>query len=156
MKAAMMSGSNMGSFGMMGLMSALMGNLNMQSPVGHLNHTSSKIVRKTNSQEPEIGRTDNEVVQEKVDTHIKSSQEKSPDDLQNSDNTKETMKHGSDNTKETKKHGQLPGSDMLTSLMNGTETGQGDVVMFSMLKDICSKVSTERATVKATDRLVVS
>jgi hypothetical protein len=36
MKAAMMSGSNMGSFGMMGLMSALMGNLNMQSRVGHL------------------------------------------------------------------------------------------------------------------------
>jgi hypothetical protein len=77
----MMSGSNMGSFGMMGLMSALMGNLNMQSHVGHLDHTSSKIVNKTNSQEPEISRTDDKVVQEKFDTHIKSSQEKSPDDL---------------------------------------------------------------------------
>jgi hypothetical protein len=147
MKAAMMSGSNMGSFGMMGLMSALMGNLNMQSRVGHLDHTSSKIVNKTNSQEPEISRTDDKVVQEKFDTHIKSSQEKSPDDLENSDNTKET-----------KTHGQLPGSDILTSLMNGTETAQGDVGMFSMLKDICSKVSSERTTVndKATDRLVVS
>jgi hypothetical protein len=42
------------------------------------------------------------------------------------------------------------------SLMNGTETAQGDVGMFSMLKDICSKVSSERTTVndKATDRLV--
>jgi hypothetical protein len=54
----------MGSFGMMGLMSALMGNLNMQSHVGHLDHTSSKIVNKTNSQEPEISRTDDKVVQE--------------------------------------------------------------------------------------------
>jgi hypothetical protein len=55
----------------------------------------------TNSQEPEISRTDDKVVQEKFDTHIKSSQEKSPDDLENSDNTKET-----------KTHGQLPGSDI--------------------------------------------
>lgn len=143
MKAAMMTGSNMGSFGMMGLMSALMGNLNMQSHVGHLDHTSSKIVNKTNSQEPEITGTDNKVVQEKVDTHIKCSQEQCPDNLENSDDTKET-----------KKLGQLPGSDILTSLMNGTETGKGGVGMFSVLKDICSKVSSERNTVNV--RLVVS
>lgn len=150
MKAAMMTGSNMGSFGMMGLMSALMGNLNMQSHVGHLDHTSSKIVNKTNSQEPEITGTDNKVVQEsgtdnkevqeKVDTHIKSSQEQCPDNLENSDDTKET-----------KKLGQLPGSDILTSLMNGTETGQGGMGMFSVLKDICSKVSSERNTVNVSE-----
>ena len=136
MTAAMSTGSgmNMGGLGMMGLMSALMGNLNM-----------SPSVRLSNS--PKLNESK---IQEKV---INDSDGQSSTEIESvtTDNTSDdvgTPCRKEENGEKTKSdHPQtLPQKSRLSNLLNGVESGQSDSGMFSMLKEICSTVSKQRDT----------
>ncbi|XP_063435215.1 uncharacterized protein LOC134716264 [Mytilus trossulus] len=136
MTAAMSTGSgmNMGGLGMMGLMSALMGNLNM-SPSSR--QSNSPKLDQTKSQEKAINDSD---VQ--ISTEI---------DSVNTDNTSDdvgTPCRKEENSEKTKNDPPqtLSQKSRLSNLLNGVESGQSDSGMFSMLKEICSTVSKQRDT----------
>ncbi|XP_076105329.1 uncharacterized protein LOC143073576 [Mytilus galloprovincialis] len=136
MTAAMSAGSgmNMGGLGMMGLMSALMGNLNM-----------SPSVRLSNS--PKLEHTN---IQEKVinDSDGQSSTEIESVTADNISDDVGTPCRKEENGEKTKcdPPQTLPQKSRLSNLLNGVESGQSDSGMFSMLKEICSTVSKQRDT----------
>ncbi|VDI51867.1 Hypothetical predicted protein [Mytilus galloprovincialis] len=136
MTAAMSAGSgmNMGGLGMMGLMSALMGNLNM-----------SPSVRLSNS--PKLEHTK---IQEKVinDSDGQSSTEIESVTADNISDDVGTPCRKEENGEKTKcdPPQTLPQKSRLSNLLNGVESGQSDSGMFSMLKEICSTVSKQRDT----------
>ncbi|VDI24448.1 Hypothetical predicted protein [Mytilus galloprovincialis] len=136
MTAAMSTGSgmNMGGLGMMGLMSALMGNLNM-SPSVRL--SNSPKLNETKIQEKDINDFDGQ-----SSTEIESvTTDNTADDVGSPCKKEENGEKTKIDPPQT-----LPQKSRLSNLLNGVESGQSDSGMFSMLKEICSTVSKQRDT----------